>query len=152
MYGRTRARYYDVQARAWCSFLWAHPLASVSHPSRPNPPPVPSSESPWRACLTRSLAAVVLPLLGRSIVSVTWTLCEAASIKPHFYSGTLHSLRPSGLSRPFFPLAHCSFAHPHFMDPPAPSRKAASCGVPLRPLRVRLRTRGHDILVSRVHT
>lgn len=41
--------------------------------------------------------------------SVTWTLCEAASIKPHFYSGTLHSLRPSSPSRPFSPLAHCSF-------------------------------------------
>lgn len=37
--------------------------------------------------------------LGWSIVSVTWTLCETASIKPHFYSGTLHSLRPSGFPR-----------------------------------------------------
>jgi len=50
---------------------------------------------------TRSSAS-----LGWSIVSVTRTLCEAASIKPHFYSGTLHLLWPSG---PPFPV-RCSFA------------------------------------------
>lgn len=88
--------------------------------------------------------------LGRSIVSVTRTLCEAASIKPHFYSGALHSLRPSSgsflspatshfcLRRPF-----ASFAT-HILWTRANAQE--SNGVPLHPVaRIRLWTRGFDI-------
>lgn len=44
---------------------------------------------------------------GRSILPVTWTLCGAASIKPHFYSGALHSLRSARLP----PTFHGSLLH-----------------------------------------
>lgn len=134
----TRARYYDVRARAWCSFLRAHPLASA--PSSPpvsilHPIGITLASVPLHARARLSSAPP-----GRPVVSVTWTLCETASIKPHFYSGTLHSLRPVRFPTHPPPLSVARLP-PTFYGParvrahPAVSR-CIHCGV---------RTRGPDI-------
>lgn len=108
-------------------------------PTRPMcPPALPPARSPAlgeHVLHTR----FVLPALGRSLVSVTSMLCEASSIKPHFYSGALHSLWPSGSP---LPLTHWSITtHILWGRPPASSHKNTSVDVPLHPLRVRLCTR-----------
>lgn len=84
--------------------------------------------------------------LGRSIVSVTRTLCEAASIKPHFYSGALHSLRPlsgsflSPATSHFCPRRPFASFATHILWTRANAQE--SNGVPLHPV-ARVRLCGH---------
>lgn len=82
----------------------------------------------------------VLPVLGWSLVSVTWTLCEAASIKPHFYSGALHSLWSPGFP---LPLTHWSITT-HILCSRHRIRTRPSMSRCI--LRVQLRTRDFDTL------
>lgn len=99
VYGRLRGRYYDVQARARCSFLQPHPHTSLflcflffffSFSLF-------SFLFFFSTSTSSSFNSVHRLSHGRSILPVTWTLCGAASIKPHFYSGALHSLRSARL-------------------------------------------------------
>ena len=107
VYGRLRGRYYDVQARARCSFLQPHPHTNFFLFFLFSFFSFPLFSFFFSTSTSSSFNSVHRLSHGRSILPVTWTLCGAASIKPHFYSGALYSLRSARLP----PTFHGSLLH-----------------------------------------
>lgn len=145
MYGRTRATDITTCRRVHDVPFYGRTHLQVCLPSLP-------SQS-LRPCTPIGIALASmpytlarLPLLSDGVhrlgyLNVMWDCFYKTAFLQRHTSFVTAVRFPSVLPTPF-PLLVC---HPHFMDPPAPSRKGASRGVPLRPSRLRFRTCGLNI-------